>query len=347
MAVLEQDMVGIAGVQSEPDPNTVLHQLNARVAAQDAEIAHGVSLVARLQQDLHEAQVAAAAQQAATAGLAAQLAATQSKAGPSTTSLANSEPVVTRLLSQLRLDKWNGDRNGDFDTWLYNLDRYLEAVMEGATDKQKLPFVGLQMTDYAALWWKVLMDSKDAPTEWAAVRKLLIQEYHSELRELAARDKLNGARMTRGLAQYITYVRSLHLQIPDLPDCEKMYRFLYGLTPQLQARIRALRPMPATFAEMVSTALVMEDSERVAHKFFQIPKSMAPKFAPRSATAEPGDYTPMEIGALGTDQQPEGRQGKRDISNDTCYNCGKKGHHAIHCRKKRDPNRRGKSRPST
>jgi hypothetical protein len=46
--------------------------------------------------------------------------------------------------------------------------------------------------DYATLWWGVVMDSKDEPKEWPVVRRLLIKEYHSELRELEAHGKLYG-----------------------------------------------------------------------------------------------------------------------------------------------------------
>jgi hypothetical protein len=138
--------------------------------------------------------------------------------------------------------------------------------------------------------------------------------------------------MLQGLEQYVTYVRSLHLVIGDLSEGEKMDRFLRGLKPKLQERLRAMRPHARTFEELVQRALVLDDAERAGSastrafpsggncRSYTTNPAKAQQH-PRHADSD--EYgAPMELGSMSNgnkgkfwkDERGENRQ-HRDIAN--------------------------------
>jgi hypothetical protein len=346
MDPIDQLAVSMSGSAADPDMlnllqvqvqqlTSVIEQMRAQLTVQASEVTAREEHIQHLQQSL-------AAQQAVT-------------------HVSTANATITRLTSQLRPAAWAGNRKHDFDTWLFQADQYRNKAIAAIDDATAIVLVSMHFTDDAATWWRAIVESGRTPATWNEFKQLLTAEYRSELRVLAARDKLANARMLQGLEQYVTYVRSLHLAIGDLSEGEKMDRFLRGLKPKLQERLRAMRPHARTFDELVQRALVLDDAERAASAStrafpsggnFRSYTSNPAKAQQHPRHADSDEHgAPMELGSMSNgnkgkfrkDERGENRQ-HRDIANDRCFNCNEKGHHSKDCKKPKRERRGARER---
>lgn len=195
----------------------------------------------------------------------------------------------------------------------------------------------------AAVWWRLQCDRFDrgelmAPTDWNQLKSALISQFQIFNHETDIRDQYSSLRQTASVSAYITKFRSLVVELPNEPEDHKIYQFLKGLKPEIQARTRTHKP------KTLGAAMDIADEADRAH--YHAYRGAATSTRSAAGTSRGTGPTPMQIGAIVRGElnailQPHELQRLRQENR--CFECRKEGHLAKDCpkRKRRRKDARG------
>ena len=278
-----------------------------------------------------------------TAGLAAAAGATAEKAGAVAQEAgleagkagaeANKASKVASFGPQksfqpLRPEKFTGD---DVENWVDAMDDYLLAT--GLVASEGWIFhVASYFTGKAYTWWRyykqcVLRGAALAPADWAAFKALLVSQFREKLEKRRAMDELEALQQTKDVRSYTSAFQAIIIDLPELDEDYKRYRYCNGLKPEIQAVVE--QQLPATVDKAIELATVA-DSVATRIKSRKTTERAAPKTTPpprraESAPAAPDEGpVPMELG-VGKTSKDTGKDARR------CFKCGQTGHVKAQC----------------
>lgn len=304
----------------------------------------------------------------------AQPAAAEQTSGPTLQEVLQPGPSLQDLLAELlksknssgtinvRLrepDVFHGRFSDNVDRWLFQVDQYLLAAGEVASER-KVAVAGSLLRGPAAIWWErmvienAMKGHSEAECTWEQF-KSGIREYFRPINyKERARDKLVNLRQTSSVADYVARFTTVAFEVDDLSDAEKKDRFFRGLKPQVATEI-AIKGEPETFEEMVKMAeridaLIYRRLPGTNRQFNRQVNFNGNKANGNNNNRNSDGPTPMELGSISrvnnnndnqerTKLTPELRQ--QLIREGKCLYCREQGHIAVNCpKKKNNPNGR-------
>lgn len=190
----------------------------------------------------------------------------------------------------------------------------------------RIQYAALHLKDRALAWWRNLKRRAEElgepmPLSWSDFKRALRAEFQPVSLERVARGRLDAARQTGGLAEFVTELRQLKWEIPGLTDEELRYRFEKGITKGAIADAITAR-QELSLEEAFQLAITIDANREARQESYNRSR--------QNGTRR------MEVNAMETTQ--------RDYSGVKCYNCGEFGHISRQCPKPPKGGGRGRGR---
>jgi hypothetical protein len=217
--------------------------------------------------------------------------------------------------------QFEGKVNGNVLTWLVSVESYLYGC---STPRERWPIIASTYVKGAALdWYHSYFLATNGAITWDGFKTALLARFRPVDSNRIGRGQLMELRMRpsdkgRGILQYVDRFNQLVNQVSDITETEKFTYFNQGLTPELQRLL-----IPLTHINTVEDAISMvvryemlsqshdnmrSNSINVRSYINSRSQGSTPSVwsNQRSAPYGSSTSTPMELGALTTDPQPEG-----------------------------------------
>jgi len=186
--------------------------------------------------------------------------------------------------------------------WLFNTASYLDSCTF-PTEASRMSIIPTLLCGDASVWWMYLSlgeTSERIPETWVEFSAALLHQFEPVNARENARGLFLVLRQTASVQDYIAEWRSLAMQLTDISEEDKRFRFIYGLQDHLQIAInsQAISSLSDTIA----------NAERLDH-YHRLRKNSATSIGKalqrlsHPSTSVTTAYTaraaqPMELGSL-------------------------------------------------
>lgn len=134
------------------------------------------------------------------------------------------------------LPKFDG-KGAKLDSWLADMTMALEYHGDALTPAQKVAFAAMHLAGAARDWWQSLA-AGDRPADTPAFGAQLRAQFQHVDSALDARLKLAKLKQgTRSVQDYALEFRQLQIPLPDDSEQSRLFAFVTGLRPALQAKV--------------------------------------------------------------------------------------------------------------
>jgi hypothetical protein len=203
--------------------------------------------------------------------------------------------------------------------------------------------------DHRATWNRHLETLDEMPTFDEFCEHLLDQLQNPVLRTYSTVRRYNAAqqRKDQSVTSFVTHLDTLEAQMLPFTDDQRRMTLLTKLRPELQEAILQHSEVPTTRDGLITLAVRLEDVKNMRTKRDPAEKAKGESSKPESGSRE--DSAPKGAGSASKNNSRSGRwrgrkagetsssskpakpdadksEKKRDHSQVTCFNCGKKGH---------------------
>lgn len=233
-------------------------------------------------------------------------------------------------LKPIRPPTFKGDvgRGSKIEDWLYQVNAYFELV-NVSDEACRIQFAASLLEEHAARWYRLRVQSGPPFNNWTEFQQALFDFFRPINAVKRARDKLAELQQTNTVRLYVQKFTELCLEIPDLNETERLYRFVRGL--RLEVRREVDLHDPQNFNEAAKIAERYDSI--VNHKVnFGNRKPYNPMYFPKNGgLSKPRNVPqPMEIDVINTRRNDQSRNlpPKRPP---VCYLCKKTGHLLADC----------------
>ena len=222
--------------------------------------------------------------------------------------------------------------------WGHQMETYLQANNVNLNNNDIIPYVAGYLADSALTWYRTHLAEvrkglwQDFST-WFAFKEALIQRFTPISPERTARQKLVTLRQTTSVRSYAQEYNLCMLELPEMEEKDRIYRFISGLKPEIRLHVELKQP--------VTLSAAVELAIQVDSLMWQVKKGPQPYLGgriPNRVTTGTGP-TPMDLGA--TEDKPNtnrpGSSGKEIPQR--CFFCGKLGHFKRECPMRKKPHR--------
>ena len=181
------------------------------------------------------------------------------------------------------------------------------------------------LSDEAAVWWRLYcadVENGRAPmiNNWAELKNLMLSRFTEINRIVAIKDRYHQLSQTGSVSTYISRFRELVVELPDETEWDRVYQFLKGLKPAIQANTRTHKPK--TLEQAMDIA---DEADRAIYRANNRGGSRA---YPNSGGQGRGNGPkPMDLGAVTLSDQEK----QRCIRDGLCFICKKPDHAARDC----------------
>ena len=227
----------------------------------------------------------------------------------------------------VRPQRFKGNQDGPkILEWLHQAELYLRA-MNMENQESAVYHISSFLEADAAVWWRHYYRQMQEgvvlkPLNWADMRQLMSRQFQIFNHNTEIRDRYQALRQTGSVGTYITKFRALVVELPGETEDSKIYQFLKGLKPEIQARTRTHKP------QLLEQAMDIADEADRAHMHAH-KGTMSSRTYPR--TNGGSGPQPMQLGAMA----PSDSDLQRLREKNACFYCRKQGHQARDCRKKK------------
>ena len=265
--------------------------LQAAIQERDEAIARGVAELNAARAQLSEAHIAAAAmrEHAATATRDATAAALQGAHAASQSAIRAPKPPTPQRFSGVT------KYGVSVETWLFQVEHFNKQTKMPPQDW--VGYAGSLLTDAAATWWRFRCQRRgpDDFGTWLDFSAEARQAFAKVNSEQEAAYNVSRLIQRRDVQDYINQFRNYCLEIPDMQEPEQKRRFIAGLKTDIRRHVELQNPE------------TLDDCFRIAQRVDSInfASRNRQQHDPFRSYNSPG-ATPMELGYLDTDQDPDG-----------------------------------------
>lgn len=214
------------------------------------------------------------------------------------------------------------------NTWLYQINVYFDLIQVAnpnlqLNDQTKISFASTLMKGNAANWWYMKIQFSDIPQSWQEFKEAVRGEFIPLDHVRRSRDKLRKLVQRTSVSAYLNEFRNLVITIPNINEDEKLDKFCAGLKPMI--RLEVLKSGPENVDQAARVALNVDSA------IFGVGQSSS-GFASGGNDSGP---QPMDIGNVEGQTHYRGKafredkkerdQRKKDIANNACFKCHKRG----------------------
>ena len=221
---------------------------------------------------------------------------------------------VTRTPFKIDLPVFRGTVGEDIQVWLNKLDTCFLYYSE-LTSYQRVILAATRLEGPAAIFWdefrlRPCFDCLNSdPDAFGLFSKAIKERFLPLGWEQGLYDQFDRTSHRTSVEQFASRLQHLATQL-NLPDHQLRQRFIAGLQPYYQERVR--EQVPQTFAAAVNVAKAIESvapARHVTDQRWKGGKPAAPPWNRRPKNKISGNKSNLE-----------------------CFNCGKRGHKAFECR---------------
>ena len=218
--------------------------------------------------------------------------------------------------------------------WTYCAQSYLRAAgLEN--HEQGIWHIANFLEDDALAWWRLYsegMDNGTRPriTTWAEMKRVMVDTFQIFNHETNLRDRYEALKQTGSVNEYIAAFRTIVIELEDEPQKARIYRFLKGLKPAIQAATRTHKP--TTLEQAMDIADEADRSQLHAYGG----RIDTTKEEKNGVSTDLDGFTwpapapgpvPMEVNAV----RLSAAERSRLMSEGRCFNCKQTGHMANEC----------------
>ena len=244
-----------------------------------------------------------------------------------------------------RPDYFEGGKNQDVDTWVFQVQEHLGLVGIVA-EPARVAYAASLFRGNAALWWRERCEQNLRPATWQEFAAALRTQFRPENWSRRGRDELATMYQysKESAADFVHRFRATCLKIEHLSEEEKLDRFVRALVNDVRLQVELRNP--ATFND---AALIAERADTVlarttghgSRQMWQQKKNKGGYRPPPPPVHTSGETStgqgpePMEIGSLR--RKPLTQQEIQQLrSQNACFYCRKPnaGHMARNCPEK-------------
>jgi hypothetical protein len=200
---------------------------------------------ARLLADNQAGNTQLAALQTEMASLQTQLATLQTRGGrvAATTSApsASSSSTLPAGVKPALPANYSGKNNSEsLEAWLFSIESYFR--MTGVSlDSQKIDLAGSLLRGPASVWHRNvcsdLLPDEFRVHDWSEFKQELRDNFVTTNPARLAREKFYSIRQSGDLREYVREFRLLMIELPELPEADKVFKFVSGLKQPMRKEL--------------------------------------------------------------------------------------------------------------
>ena len=272
---------------------------------------------------------------------------------------ASATQVPPAPLKPNKPEAFTGDKKGPkADVWCFQLQIYFEAARVPPSHQVTTAVTFLR--ESAELWWmehvskttdERMQPTEDRITSFADFVQALKTHFMATTRVEDARERLPSLKQTGRVRGYVNAFQKLVMQIPDMADGEKFWRFKEGLKVELRKEVT--KEDCRTFEEAVRFVLRLDSLESKFDFKSSNNNNKPSHFSPKPSPSA----VPMEIDAMRTEPREPPKTSPPKMTKEelkkkftgpltaamkeemkklgVCFYCREQGHVAQECPKKK------------
>jgi hypothetical protein len=219
--------------------------------------------------------------------------------------------------------------------WTHQVETYLRASNVDLTAAVSVTYAAGFLADSALTWYRLhLADVARGVAlefvDWEAFKSALTTRFTPISPERTARQRLTTLRQGRSARAYAQEFNLCMIELPEMGEKDRIYRFLEGLQPEI--RIHVELKNPKTLAEAIEWAI---QTDSLVWQIKKGPKLIG-RTPFREITAQETGHVPMELGnveALGNIEAGKREKPKGFKDHLRCFYCKQLGHFKRECPK--------------
>lgn len=150
---------------------------------------------------------------------------------------------------------YSGTRDSkEVDNFVFDMEQYFRICQ--LDDNMKVDTATMHLTDDAKLWWRTKHGDIEAGRikidTWEEFKKELKDQFYPENTDFVARRRLMDIKQTGSIRDYVREFSACMLDIKDMTEKDRMYKFIFGLKDWAQREL--LRQKLDTLSSAVSAA---------------------------------------------------------------------------------------------
>jgi hypothetical protein len=189
------------------------------------------------------------------------------------------------------------------------------------------------LADSALTWYRLHLTDvargvATAFDNWDTFKTALISRFTPISPERTARQRLTSLKQGRSARTYAQEFNLCMIELPEMSERDRIYRFLEGLQPEI--RIHVELKGPKTLAEAIEWAI---QTDSLVWQIKRGPKQVGrPSFQYTNTANNGNGPMPMELGAAETPQPNRRPINKQNVQ---CFYCKRFGHFKRECPKRK------------